>query len=68
MKMMSNSNPEKQKEEITLEARAIVPGLTMGPVFLFRKYSFTVDDFDFQVKDIAKELQKFITVCNDTIK
>ena len=44
--MISNS---ETKKEITLEAKAIVPGLIMGPVFLFLKYSWASDDFNFQV-------------------
>jgi phosphotransferase system enzyme I (PtsI) len=55
------------KKEVTLDVVPIVPGLAMGPVYHFRKFSFDIEDFDYLIESVEGELQRFRTACDKTI-
>jgi phosphotransferase system enzyme I (PtsI) len=53
-------------DEIIFDAVKIVPGLAMGPVYPFRRETYTLDDFNYEVKDIEKEVSNFLDACRET--
>jgi phosphotransferase system enzyme I (PtsI) len=65
---MKTKNKETSKKEIRLDVIPIVPGLAMGPVYHFRKFSFNIDDFDYLIESVEGELNRFRSACNKTIK
>jgi phosphotransferase system enzyme I (PtsI) len=60
-------NKPSNKKEISLAVVPIVPGLAMGPVYNFRKFSFNIDDFDYLIESVEGELQRFRSACTKTI-
>jgi phosphotransferase system enzyme I (PtsI) len=67
MKKKNKVTGISDKKEIFLEVVPIVPGLAMGPVYHFRKFSFNIDDFDYLIESVEGELQRFRTACSKTI-
>ena len=55
------------KKEVILDVVSIVPGLAMGPVYQFRKFSFNIDDFDYVIESVDGELERFRIACSKTI-
>jgi len=56
------------RREVVLDANRIVSGMSMGPVFIFRKFSFNIDDYNFEVENANTEIEKFRKACSDTVE
>ncbi len=54
-------------KEVILDVVPIVPGLAMGPVYHFRKFSFNIEDFDYLIESVEGELDRFSIACSKTI-
>ncbi len=50
-----------------LDVVPIVPGVAMGPVHHFRKFSFNIEDFDYLIESVEGELDRFRIACSKTI-
>ncbi|MCK4560155.1 MAG: phosphoenolpyruvate--protein phosphotransferase [Calditrichia bacterium] len=55
------------KKEVILDVVPIVPGVAMGPVHHFRKFSFNIEDFDYLIESVEGELDRFRIACSKTI-
>ena len=65
---MKSKISKNLKNEVQLNAVPVVPEMAMGPVFIFRKYSFEAKDIDYRITDKTQEIEVFRSACNDTIK
>jgi len=67
MKMKNKDTGIIGKKEVILDVVPIVPGLAMGPVYYFRKFSFNIEDFDYLIESVEGELDRFRIACSKTI-
>ncbi len=67
MKMKNKDTGIIGKKEVILDVVPIVPGLAMGPVYHFRKFSFNIEDFDYLIESVEGELDRFRIACSKTI-
>ena len=59
------SNNIKQTE---FTAECLSPGIAIGPALVFKKISMNLDEFNYRISDIEKELKIFKNACLSTIK
>jgi phosphotransferase system enzyme I (PtsI) len=57
---------KSKNDEIVFNAIKIVPGLALGPAFPFRRTTFNLDDFNYEVTDIEREIANFLNACTET--
>lgn len=55
------------KKDVILDVVPIVPGLGMGPVYHFRKFSFNIGDFDYPVENVEAEISRVRIACKETV-
>lgn len=67
MKMKNKDTGIIGKKEVILDVVPIVPGVAMGPVHHFRKFSFNIEDFDYLIESVEGELDRFRIACSKTI-
>jgi phosphotransferase system enzyme I (PtsI) len=53
-------------DEIVFDAIKVVPGLALGPAFTFHRATFDLDDLNYEVNDIEKEVSNFLSACEET--
>jgi phosphotransferase system enzyme I (PtsI) len=66
MKMKNKKTKKDVKKQVLLDVVSIVPGLAMGPCYLFRKFSFTIEDLDYTIESIDAEIDRFRLACIKT--
>lgn len=57
----------KKRKQLEFDVECYSTGLAIGPAFIFRKISINLDDYNFNVSDIRKEIQKLENACSKTI-
>ncbi len=59
------NNKIKQTE---FKAECLSPGIAIGPALVFNKISMNLDELNYKISDIGKELEMFNRACSDTIE
>jgi phosphoenolpyruvate-protein phosphotransferase (PTS system enzyme I) len=59
---------DKIKKQSEFDALSLSPGIAMGPSFLFRRFTIDLDEYDYKVTDITKEINIFSKACESTRK
>jgi len=60
---MKKVNIKKQSE---FDALTLSPGIAMGPSFLFRRFTIDLEEYNYEVSDISKEINVFNKACDST--
>ena len=50
---------DKIKKQSEFDALTLSPGIAMGPSFLFRRFTIDLNEYDYEVTDINKEISAF---------
>jgi phosphoenolpyruvate-protein phosphotransferase (PTS system enzyme I) len=56
----------KDTRQSEIDALILSPGIAMGPAFLFRRIAIDLEEYDYKVTDIRKELYIFHKACNSS--
>ena len=59
---------DRIKKQSEFDALTLSPGIAMGPSFLFRRFTIDLNEYDYEVTDINKEISAFKKACESTKK
>jgi len=57
---------DKIKRQSEFDAITLSPGIAMGPAFIFRRITIDLEEYDYEVTDINKEINIFNKACEST--
>ena len=61
-------NPNKSKKEKSFDTISLSPGISIGPAFLFRRFSFDLHELDINISNTDREIKVFRNACSKTIQ